>query len=68
MRIDEIFVFPRMGDDGLPAGGVLAYLLRRDGMAHWLQQRRRLENVYLGRNYDYEIDGALRSAGVKQTW
>ena len=68
LPIDEIFVFPPMGDDGLPAGGVLAYLLRRDGMAHWLKQRRRLENVYLGRDYDSEIDGALRAApGVKQT-
>jgi carbamoyltransferase len=61
LPIDEIFVFPPMGDDGLPAGGALAYLLRRDGMANWLKQRRRLENVYLGRDYDTEIDGALRA-------
>ena len=67
LSIDEIFIFPPMGDEGLPVGGVLAYLLRRDGMAHWLRERRRLENVYLGRDYDYKIDGALRAVpGVKQ--
>jgi carbamoyltransferase len=33
LPIDEIFVFPPMGDEGLPVGGVLAYLLpsRRHG-------------------------------------
>ena len=68
LPIDEIFIFPPMGDEGLPAGGVLAYLLRRDGMVHWLKERRRLENVYLGRNYDPEIDDALRAVpGVKST-
>ena len=41
------------------AGGwVLAYLLSRDGVVQWLKERRRLENVYLGRDYDSEIDGA----------
>jgi carbamoyltransferase len=36
LPIDEIFVFPPMGDDGLPAGGVLSYLLSRDGLPVWL--------------------------------
>jgi len=68
LPIDEIFVFPPMGDEGLPVGGVLAYLLRRDGMVQWLKERRRLENVYLGRDYDSEIDGTLRATpGVRQT-
>jgi len=67
LPIDEIFVFPPMGDEGLPVGGVLAYLLRRDGMVQWLKERRRLENVYLGRDYDSEIDGTLRATpGVRQ--
>ena len=40
----------------------LAYLLRRNGMVQWLKERRRLENIYLGREYDSEIDSALRAA------
>ena len=68
LPIDEIFVFPPMGDEGLPAGGVLAYLLRRDGMVRWLNERRRLENIYLGRDYDADIDDALSIVpGVKRT-
>jgi carbamoyltransferase len=68
LPVDEIFVFPPMGDDGLPTGGVLAYLLRRDGLTTWLKQRRRLENVYLGRDYDADIDPALRAVpGIKAT-
>ena len=66
LAIDEVFVFPPMGDEGLPVGGVLAYLMRRDGLPAWLRERRRLDNVYLGRDYDAEIDGALRAVpGIK---
>ena len=68
LPIDEIFIFPPMGDEGLPAGGVLAYLLRRDGVVRWLNERRRLENIYLGRDYDFDIDAALSIVpGVKRT-
>lgn len=59
LPLDEVFIFPAMGDDGLAAGGVLAYLLRRDGLSCWLQQRRRLNDVYLGRDYTGAIDTAL---------
>src|SRR5262249_18273306 len=38
LDLDEIFVFPPMGDEGLPVGGSLVYLLQRDGIAHWLKQ------------------------------
>ena len=55
----EIFVFPPMGDEGLPIGGSLVYLLQRDGMAHWLKQRRRLKDVYLGRDYTGTADATL---------
>jgi carbamoyltransferase len=66
LPIDEFFVFPPMGDEGLPVGGVLAYLLRRDGIDRWLSERRRLDNVYLGRDYGTAIDTALRSTpGVR---
>jgi carbamoyltransferase len=59
LPLDEIFVFPAMGDDGLATGGVLAHLLRRDGLDRWLQQRRKLNDVYLGRDYTAGIDAAL---------
>jgi carbamoyltransferase len=59
LDLDEIFIFPPMGDEGLPVGGALAYLLRRDGMDRWLSQRRRLLDVYLGRDYTAEADGML---------
>jgi carbamoyltransferase len=68
LPIDELFVFPAMGDEGIPTGGALCYLLARDGLAHWLRQRRPLRDVYLGRDYTDGIDGVLRaSPGVRQT-
>jgi carbamoyltransferase len=68
LPIDEIFVFPPMGDEGLPVGGALAYLLERDGMPAWLGARRRLDNVYLGRDYTAEEDAVLgAAAGIRRT-
>jgi carbamoyltransferase len=63
LPLDEIFIFPPMGDDGLPVGGALAYLLERDGLARWLGQRRRLDDVYFGRDYTDAIDGVLAATG-----
>jgi carbamoyltransferase len=66
LALDEVFIFPAMGDDGLPVGGVLAWLLERDGLARWLEQRRELGNLYLGRDFSAMIDKELsRSAGVR---
>src|SRR5262249_20254541 len=59
LDLDEIFVFPPMGDEGLPIGGSLVYLLQRDGIAHWLKQRRRLKDVYFGRDYTDIADTTL---------
>jgi carbamoyltransferase len=59
LDLNEIFVFPPMGDEGLPVGGSLVYLLQRDGIAHWLKQRRRLKDVYLGRDYTDVVDPTL---------
>jgi carbamoyltransferase len=59
LDLDEVFIFPPMGDDGLPAGGVLAYLLQRDGLARWLDNRRPLGNLYLGRDFSELVDEAL---------
>ena len=48
-----------MGDDGLAVGAALCYLRDRDGLSTWLQQRRRLDNVYLGQDFDSRIDTVL---------
>jgi carbamoyltransferase len=55
----HIFVVPPMGDEGLSMGGPLCFLLRRDGIVSWLRQRRRLDHVYLGRDYTDEADRVL---------
>jgi carbamoyltransferase len=57
--VDEAFVFPAMGDDGLAVGAALDALLRRDGLARWLERRYRLADMYLGRDYADDIDRAL---------
>ncbi|HWV44211.1 carbamoyltransferase C-terminal domain-containing protein [Pseudorhodoplanes sp.] len=66
--LEEVFIFPAMGDDGLPVGGALAFLLRRDGLATWLKNRRDLGPVYLGRDYTDTVDAALAAIpNVKRT-
>lgn len=59
LGLDEIFVFPAMSDEGLPVGGALDLLLAQDGPATWLASRRRLRDVYLGRDHGAAIDAAL---------
>ena len=67
LDLDEVFVFPPMGDEGLPIGGALAHLLRRDGIGNWLGQRRRLRDVYFGRDYGSEADAVFAAtAGVRR--
>jgi carbamoyltransferase len=68
LPIDELFIFPAMGDEGLPIGGALAYLLERDGLPRWLDSRHPLGDVYLGRDYSDSIDRTLSSTrGVQNT-
>ena len=62
LPIDEIFIFPAMGDDGVAVGSGLNLLLARDGLATWLAHRQRLENVYFGRDYDDAIDRCFGNA------
>lgn len=54
--VDDVFVYPAMSDAGLAAGGVLDYLLRRDGLETWLANRRPLENLYYGRDFGSGAD------------
>lgn len=57
--VEEIFVFPAMGDEGLAMGSVLQYLLERHGIERWLRERGRLAHLYLGRDYTDAIDREL---------
>ncbi|HXW23374.1 MAG TPA: carbamoyltransferase C-terminal domain-containing protein [Xanthobacteraceae bacterium] len=63
LPIDEIFIYPAMGDDGLAVGAALCYLRDRDGLGPWLEKRRRLDDLYFGRDYDAEIDACLAADG-----
>jgi carbamoyltransferase len=67
LPLDEIFIVPPMGDEGLAMGGVLCYLLKRDGLPRWLGERRPLGDLYLGRDFSGTIDQALSSTpGVRR--
>jgi carbamoyltransferase len=57
----RVFVFPAMGDEGLPVGGCLLYLHQRDGAVAWQASRRELRQLYLGRDYGTAFDAAARS-------
>jgi carbamoyltransferase len=48
---ERIFIFPAMGDEGLPVGACLIYLHERDGAAAWQRARHRLDSLFLGRDY-----------------
>lgn len=49
---ERVFIFPAMGDEGLPVGCCLHYLLQRDGIAEWQSHRYALESLYLGREHE----------------
>jgi carbamoyltransferase len=67
LDLAEIFIFPAMGDEGLPVGSALIYLLERDGLKTWLHQRRALGPIFLGRDYTSAIDPALAAlSGVRR--
>lgn len=59
LDLDEVFIFPAMGDEGLPVGNALIYLLERDGFKSWLDRRRPLGPIFLGRDYTSAIDSTL---------
>ena len=65
LPVDEVFVFPAMGDDGLPVGAGLSFLHKRDGTETWLRHRHRLDNVYLGQDFNGRIDSVLQAAGMR---
>ncbi len=56
--IEEVFVFPAMGDEGLSVGNCVAQEIRQLGLSG--VRRYRLDDVYLG--YPYSADELLREA------
>jgi len=58
-KAEEVFIFPGMGDEGITVGGILEFLMERDGLDSWLKNRHRLENVYFGRDHNDRIDSVL---------
>ena len=66
LPIEEIFIFPAMGDEGLCVGAALGLLHQRDGTAAWLGHRHRLDDVYLGQDFDDRIDATLDGGGMKR--
>jgi carbamoyltransferase len=57
--VDEVFIFPAMGDGGLSVGAGLGFLSQRDGLPAWLARRYRLDDLYLGYDYSRQIDEEL---------
>ncbi|NOZ02707.1 MAG: carbamoyltransferase [Deltaproteobacteria bacterium] len=56
-EVEELYVFPHMGDGGLAVGGALAFLRARP---------RVLDNVFLGPGFqDFDIEGAISRSGLK---
>ncbi|HSV23841.1 MAG TPA: carbamoyltransferase C-terminal domain-containing protein [Xanthobacteraceae bacterium] len=54
----NVFIFPAMGDEGLPVGACLLYLRERDGARTWLANRYLLSELYLGANHDVRFPAA----------
>jgi len=61
---EAIFIFPAMGDEGLPIGGCLDYLLQQRGSEEWQRNRRVLDSMLLGRDHRADPD-ALAAAFPK---
>jgi carbamoyltransferase len=61
---DEVFVYPAMSDQGEATGGVLQYLLDRDGLVRWLDARAPLGNLYFGRDYMGEVERVFRDGAA----
>jgi carbamoyltransferase len=64
LPVDEVFIVPPMGDDGLVIGGALQFLLERDGLPAWLAHRRRLTNVYWGDNHNARVEKVFAASSA----
>lgn len=59
----KVFIFPAMGDDGLPVGACLLYLYQRDGVHGFAANRHRLHDVYLGADHNARFSAAALARG-----
>ena len=50
-NINEVFIFPPMGDDGLSVGNIVDFLIRENGMENVIRNRGTMEIPYLGNTY-----------------
>ena len=66
LPVDEVFIFPAMGDDGLSVGAALVGAANPRWHAGWLKHRHRLDDVYLGQDFDGRIDDTLTAAGMRR--
>ncbi len=57
---EELFVFPAMGDDGLPVGGALDFLMQERGYPEWFAARRPLRHVFWGRDHHADPEALAR--------
>lgn len=61
----SVYIFPAMGDNGLPVGAALYSYYKNLGFPE-LKKIPKLSNVYLGPGYtDSEIETALKKSGLK---
>ncbi len=64
----SVFIFPAMGDNGIPAGAALHTFYKSMGWPE-IKNMPRLDDVYLGPSYtDAEIEAELKKAGLQYTW
>lgn len=59
--VKEIFVFPAMGDEGLPVGQCVDFLIRKEGVTKL--KRQRLDHAYCG--FDYDSSSLVQAAEEK---
>jgi carbamoyltransferase len=64
--LHEVFVFPAMSDQGEADGGVLEFLLARDGLEAWSARRSPLADVYRGRDYTGDADAVFARGGARR--
>ena len=65
-EVDEVFIFPGMGDEGIAVGGLYQFLLKRDGLEHWLAQRKRLNNTYWGGAYKDDVPNVFNALDINK--
>lgn len=64
---NSVFIFPAMGDNGIPVGAALHAFYQSQGWRE-LDSMPRLDDVYLGPSYtDAEIEAELKKAGLAYT-